>query len=113
MSRKPDLQEPPPRLPSEKAEEVLAELERVLANPLFRASRRCQILLRRIIEQTITGDFDSLKERWLGVEVFDRRGHRAAGSAGWKRGRDAASGRSAGRDGRRRRGRGPARRSRR
>src|SRR5437762_8140739 len=72
MSRKPDLQEPPPRLPSEKAEEVLAELERVLANPLFRASRRCQILLRRIIEQTITGDFDSLKERWLGVEVFGR-----------------------------------------
>src|SRR5436190_11393969 len=72
MSRKPDLQEPPPRLPPEKAEEVLAELERVLANPLFRASRRCQILLRRIIDQTVTGDFDSLKERSLGVEVFGR-----------------------------------------
>ena len=72
MSRKPDLQEPPPRLPPEKAEEVLAELERVLANPLFRASRRCQILLRRITEQTLIGEFDSLRERSLGVEVFGR-----------------------------------------
>ncbi len=72
MSRKPDLQDPPPRLPPEKAEQVLAELERVLRSPLFRASRRCQVLLRRITEQTIAGDFDSLKERSLGVDVFGR-----------------------------------------
>jgi hypothetical protein len=72
MSRKPDLQDPPPRLPPEKAEEVLAELERILGSPLFRASRRCQSLLRRITEQTVAGDFDSLKERPLGVEVFGR-----------------------------------------
>ncbi|HTP34677.1 MAG TPA: hypothetical protein VMJ75_21010 [Candidatus Acidoferrales bacterium] len=72
MSRKPDLQVPTPRLPPEKAEEVLAELERVLGNPLFRGSRRCQSLLRRITEQTVSGEVDSLKERALGVEVFGR-----------------------------------------
>jgi hypothetical protein len=72
MSRKPDLQDPPPRLPQGKAEEVQAELERVLSSPLFRASRRCQTLLRRITEQTLAGDFESLKERALGMEVFGR-----------------------------------------
>jgi len=72
MSRKPDLQVPTPRLPPEKAEEVLGELERVLGSPLFRGSRRCQSLLRRITEQTVAGEVDSLKERALGVEVFGR-----------------------------------------
>ena len=72
MSRKPDLQDPPPRLPPEKAEEVLVELERVLGSPLFRTSRRCQSLLRRITEHTIAGEIDCLKERALGMEVFGR-----------------------------------------
>lgn len=72
MSRKPDLLYPTPRLPSEKAEEVQAELDRVLASQLFRASRRCQSLLKRIVEQTAAGEADSLKERSLGVEVFGR-----------------------------------------
>jgi hypothetical protein len=72
MSRKPDVQLPAPRLCPEKTEEVLAELERVLGSPLFRASRRCQVLLRRIVEQTLAGDVDSLKERSLGVDVFGR-----------------------------------------
>jgi hypothetical protein len=72
MSRKPDLQVPAPRLPPERTEEVRAELERLLGSPHFRASRRCQILLRRIAEQSLAGDLDSLKERSLGVEVFGR-----------------------------------------
>jgi hypothetical protein len=72
MSRKADLQIPTPRLPPEKAEEIHTELERVLASPPFRNSRRCQTLLRRITEQTIAGETDSLKERALGVEVFGR-----------------------------------------
>jgi hypothetical protein len=72
MPRKPDLQVPTPRLPPDKAEEILRELDRVLANPLFRSSRRCQALLRRITEQTIAGEVDTLKERALGIEVFGR-----------------------------------------
>jgi hypothetical protein len=71
MSRKPDLAIPP-RLPAEKAEQVLAEMEHVLASPLFRASRRCQTLLRRIVEQTAAGNIECLKERPLGIEVFGR-----------------------------------------
>jgi hypothetical protein len=51
---------------------VLASLEQVLSSHLFRGSRRCQILLRRITEQTLEGDARSLKERTLGVEVFGR-----------------------------------------
>ena len=72
MSRKPDLQSPVPRLPQEKADEVLAELERLLGSSLFRSSRRCQRLLRRITEQSLHGDLESLKERALGVDVFER-----------------------------------------
>lgn len=72
MSRKPDLQAQTPPLPHDKAEKVFAEVERVLANPLFRGSRRCHSLLRRITEQSVAGEVDSLKERALGVEVFGR-----------------------------------------
>jgi len=71
MSRQADLQDLR-RFPPEKAEEIHAELERVLASPVFRSSRRCRSLLRRIIEQSIAGDGDSLKERALGVDVFGR-----------------------------------------
>jgi len=72
MSRKPDLQIPTPRLPPEKADDVLAELERVLGSSLFRGSRRCQTLLRRIVEQSVAGEIDGLKERALGADVFGR-----------------------------------------
>lgn len=72
MTRKIDLKDAPPPLTTERAQEVLTELERVFGSPMFRASRRCQKLLRRITQQTIAGDLDSLKERALGVEVFGR-----------------------------------------
>jgi len=72
MSRKPTVPNPPLPLPPEKAEEVRALLERVLDSHLFRGSRRCQTLLRHITEQTLAGDFGSLKERTLGIEVFGR-----------------------------------------
>src|SRR3954469_11704031 len=72
MSRKPDGHVPTPRLPPEKAEEVRTLLEQVLASHLFRGSRRCQLLLRHITEQTLAGATSSLKERTLGIEVFGR-----------------------------------------
>ena len=72
MSRKRDLLLPTPRLPIGKTEEVLAELERILGSSVFRSSRRCQILLRKIVERTLACEIDSLKERALGVEVFGR-----------------------------------------
>jgi len=72
MSRKPDTQFVPPPLTPELAEEVRGELERVLASHQFRGSRRCQLLLRQITDQTVIGDIRTLKERTLGVEVFGR-----------------------------------------
>jgi hypothetical protein len=59
-------------MPPEKVEEVRTVLEQVLDSHLFRGSRRCQILLRQITEQTLAGETSSLKERTLGVEVFGR-----------------------------------------
>src|SRR5450432_3724943 len=72
MSRKPDVHVPTLPLPLEKAEEVRMLLEQVLGNRLFRSSRRCQILLRYITEQTLAGETSSLKERTLGIDVFGR-----------------------------------------
>jgi hypothetical protein len=72
MSRRPDLQLSAVRLPPEKITGVHKELEHVLASPHFRASRRCQALLRRITELTLAEDVDRLKERSLGIEVFGR-----------------------------------------
>ncbi len=72
MSRRPDLREERPVLPAERVEEIRAVLERVLSAHHFRGSRRCQSLLRHIIEKTLAGDTASLKERTLGIEVFGR-----------------------------------------
>jgi hypothetical protein len=72
MSRRAELQVPPAPLPPERAEQVRTALEAILASHLFRASRRCQTLLRHIVEETLSGRIDSLKERTLGIELFGR-----------------------------------------
>jgi hypothetical protein len=53
-------------------EAVLLELQRVLASPHFCNSKRYPALLQYIVEKTLAGEADQLKERTLGVEVFDR-----------------------------------------
>jgi hypothetical protein len=70
MSRRNHVSTAP--LGAEKSEIVLEELELVLASSLFKSSRRCQSLLRRITELSLAGDLDALKERALGIEVFGR-----------------------------------------
>jgi hypothetical protein len=72
MSRMRDVTEATPSLTPKHEQEVRDQLERVLNSHQFRASHRCQILLRYITEQTLAGATGSLKERTLGVEVFDR-----------------------------------------
>jgi hypothetical protein len=49
-----------------------AHLERILESPQFRSSRRCSSFLRYVVEQATEGRIDALKERTIGVEVFDR-----------------------------------------
>ncbi len=52
---------------------VLSELEQVLASPQFVNSKRYPAFLRYVVEQTLLGHGDELKERTVGVEVFGRR----------------------------------------
>src|ERR1700722_19412838 len=51
---------------------VREHLERILLSPVFRNSRRYSGLLRYVVEATLNGDSDHLKERTIGVEVFGR-----------------------------------------
>jgi hypothetical protein len=57
---------------SASAENVRIEMERALASAHFRSSRRCQTLLRYLVERTLAGDGALLKERAIGVDVFGR-----------------------------------------
>ena len=52
--------------------DVQAELERVLASKGFAGAERQRRMLRYIVEQTLAGRTDELKEYSVGVEVFDR-----------------------------------------
>src|SRR5579864_5839500 len=51
---------------------IRIQLERMLANPLFKNSKRYPNLLRHIVERTLEGSPGELKERNLGVHVFGR-----------------------------------------
>ena len=51
---------------------VIEEMESILASALFRTSRQCQRLLRHIVERTLDGHGEVLRERMIGMEVFDR-----------------------------------------
>src|SRR6476469_1539777 len=52
--------------------EVRAHLERLLASPAFRSSKRCQRFLAYVVGEALEGKAGSLKERTLAIEVFDR-----------------------------------------
>ena len=53
-----------------RAEAVQAELSRLLESSAFRTSKRCSEFLRYIVEHTISGPTGALKERMIGVELF-------------------------------------------
>lgn len=54
------------------AGDVLAELDRVLKGPSFRSSKRSQQFLNYAVQQVLAGLHENLKERTIGVAVFDR-----------------------------------------
>ena len=78
------------------ADAVRAQLDRILASPGFVNADRLSRFLRFVVERTLAGEGDQLKEYLLGTEVFDRsvrlrsaarldrarRGAPAAGQAG-------------------------------
>lgn len=51
---------------------ITKELERVLASPAFRNSKRYASVLRYIVDQTLNHTDLQLKERTIGIEVFGR-----------------------------------------
>jgi hypothetical protein len=53
-------------------EQVREELSRILACHEFRTSKRSQDFLRYVVENTLQGHGDMLKERTIGIEVFGR-----------------------------------------
>ncbi|MGA3042578.1 MAG: hypothetical protein ABSF54_17520 [Bryobacteraceae bacterium] len=53
-------------------EAIRRQLERMLANPLFKYSKRYPNLLRYVVENTLEGRAGEMKERSLGVAVFGR-----------------------------------------
>jgi serine/threonine-protein kinase len=56
----------------QEAAQVRAQLERVLASATFRDAARPSRLLRYLVEETLAGRGQGLKEMTLGLEVFDR-----------------------------------------
>jgi hypothetical protein len=53
-------------------EAIREELDRILASHEFRSSKRSQDFLRYVVEHTLNGHSNELKERTIGMEVFGR-----------------------------------------
>ena len=51
---------------------VHLQLERILFSPVFRNSKRYASVLKYLVERTLDGNCDQLKERTIGIEVFGR-----------------------------------------
>jgi hypothetical protein len=77
-----DVQEPGPagRAPNavfspgtdQERDEIRGQLKRILASAAFHNSKRYAAVLKYIVDQTLEGNGDRLKERTIGMEVFDR-----------------------------------------
>jgi hypothetical protein len=51
---------------------IRAELEMMLSAPAFAQSNRCKRFLNYVVTQTLSGHAGELKERMIGISVFDR-----------------------------------------
>lgn len=51
---------------------VRQELDKLLASSHFQSSTQCQRFLRYVVERTLDGNADSIKEQVIGVEVFGK-----------------------------------------
>jgi hypothetical protein len=64
-------EQPPPLNESQKAA-VLRALDEIRSSKAFRTRKRCQQFLSYIVERTLEGQGELLKERTLGVELYQR-----------------------------------------
>lgn len=56
-------------------QEIRSQLERILVSTPFRSSKRHPRFLRFVVDKTLSGKAEDIKERVIGVEVFDREIH--------------------------------------
>src|SRR5258708_32275240 len=61
-----------PAITDEERKAIQEQLERLLSNSHFNQSRRFPSFLRFVIDQTLLGQTELLKERTLGIEIFGR-----------------------------------------
>src|ERR1051325_11381666 len=59
-------------VPVEARSQIQQLLAEILGSAPFRTSRQCQDLFRFIVEHSLAGSEDSLRERLIGIEVFGR-----------------------------------------
>ena len=52
--------------------EFKSHVRQLIASPAFKGSRRSQQFLQFVVEKALDGDFGELKERNLGIKLFDR-----------------------------------------
>ena len=55
------------------AEMIRAQLDLMVRDEVFRSSKRSVTFLKYVVEQTLNGSADQIKERTIGVEVFGRK----------------------------------------
>jgi hypothetical protein len=51
---------------------IREHLDRITASPMFKNSVRCTTLLRYIVERSLNGNENHIKERTIGIEAFGR-----------------------------------------
>ncbi len=51
---------------------VLRELDAILNSPVFQPSKRCQQFLSYVVQHRLEGNHERLKERTIGVDLFQR-----------------------------------------
>lgn len=56
----------------DQASAIRAEVATILSSDSFSSSKRCQEFLAFVVEHAMAGDYGSLTERFLGVELFGR-----------------------------------------
>lgn len=54
------------------AEMIHAQLDLLVRDDVFRSSKRSVAFLKYVVEQTLNGSADQIKERTIGIEVFGR-----------------------------------------
>jgi len=66
-------------LEDEKKQQILQELDHILESRFFRSAGRSKQFLKYVVQHKLNGPSEPLKERTIGVEVFERRHDYATG----------------------------------